>query len=205
MQYLPLQNTKPAQQANQEIQSARTNNKKMFMVGFAAFSLLAALFLVILNNPFSDTTTNNNNEPNQTQQEANTPATPPTAKTNKKLTLDISAASPITLAPGDFQYEREYSVVKGEVQDIGGGSNLITLTVGFNYKGILNDLLEHNNFRIIAPELKGQVVPSNFFNELVNSKEYKEHEVKFELSNTIRKFSVVIEGKDNKKWDFSIQ
>jgi len=77
--------------------------------------------------------------------------------------------------------------------------------VGLNYKGILNDLLEHNNFRLIAPELKGEVAPSNFFNELVDSKEYKEHEVKFELSNTIRKFSVVIEGKDNKKWDFSIQ
>ena len=179
------------------------------MAGFAAFSLLAALFLVILNNPFSDTatTSSNNNEPNQTQQETNTAATTPTAttKTKTKLTLDISAASPITLAPGDFQYEREYSVVKGDVQDIGGGSNLITLTVGFNYKGILNDLLERDNFRLIAPELKGQVAPSNFFSELVDSKEYKEREVKFELSNTIRKFSVAIEGKDNKKWDFSIQ
>lgn len=209
MQYLPQQNTTPAQQANQEIQSAATNNKKMFMAGFAAFSLLAALFLVILNNPFSDTatTSSNNNEPNQTQQETNTAATTPTAttKTKTKLTLDISAASPITLAPGDFQYEREYSVVKGDVQDIGGGSNLITLTVGFNYKGILNDLLERDNFRLIAPELKGQVAPSNFFSELVDSKEYKEREVKFELSNTIRKFSVAIEGKDNKKWDFSIQ
>ncbi len=203
MQYLPLQNTKPAQQANQEIQPAPTNNKKMLMAGLAILLLLAVLFLVILN-PFSATTTsnNNNNEPNQTRQETNAA---PTAKTKTKLTLDISAAAPITLAPGDFQYEREYSVVKGNVQDIGGGSNLITLTVGFNYKGILNDLLEHHNFRLIAPELKGEVAPSNFFNELVDSKEYKEHEVKFELSNTIRKFSVVIEGKDNKKWDFSMQ
>ncbi len=123
----------------------------------------------------------------------------------KGAKLDISAASPITLAAGDFQYERQYKVVEGRVEDIGGGQRLVTLKVGLDFRGIINTLLDNNDFRLVADGLNGPLAPSNFLSVLVDSKSYGEGEVKFELSDTITRFSVILEDKPTKRWDFTIQ
>lgn len=117
--------------------------------------------------------------------------------------LDVSLAQPITFAPGDFQYERVYSVVKTSVESTGGGKSLITLTVGLNFKGIINALLETENFRLVADELPGPLAPANYLNTLVDSKSYAEGDIKFELSDDIHRFTVIVEGKADKKWVFS--
>lgn len=118
-------------------------------------------------------------------------------------TLNTSEIQPVTFAPGDFQYERVYSLVKTSVESTGGGKSLITLRVGLNFKGIINHLFGNNDFRLVADELPGPLAPSNFFSEVIDSKSYGEQEVKFELSDDIRRFSVIIEGKEDKKWNFS--
>lgn len=136
-------------------------------------------------------------------------AHPTTAVAKKSLkkdaTLDISAASPITLAAGDFQYERQYKVIEGRVEDIGGGQRLVTLKVGLDFRGIINKLMSNNDFRLVADGLNGPLAPSNFLSVLVDSKSYGEGEVKFELSETITRFSVILEDKPTKRWDFTIQ
>lgn len=77
-------------------------------------------------------------------------------------------------------------------------------TVGLNFKRIINELLNDGKFRLVATELKCPLTPINYFSKLIDSKSYGEEDVKFELSITIRKFSVIVEGKENKKWDFTI-
>lgn len=133
----------------------------------------------------------------------NTVQSSPAAKPAPPKQLDLSEAQPITLAPGDFQYERVYSVVKTAVESTGGGKSLITLTVGLNFKGIINELLSTNNFRLVADELPGPVAPVNYLSILVDSKSYGEGDIKFELSDNISRFSIIIEGKEDKKWHFS--
>ena len=134
----------------------------------------------------------------------------PTATIEKKplikgYKLDISAASPITLAAGDFQYERQYKVIEGSVEDIGGGQRLVTLKVGLDFRGIINKLMHNDDFRLVADGLNGPLAPSNFISVLVDSKSYGEGEVKFELSEAITRFSVILEDKPTKRWDFTIR
>ncbi|MBL7782126.1 MAG: hypothetical protein JNM22_12965 [Saprospiraceae bacterium] len=117
--------------------------------------------------------------------------------------LNVSEAGPITIAAGDEQYERVYSVVKTSVESVGGGKSLITLRIGLNFKGIINKLLSSENFRLTAPELPGPVAPSNYLSELVDSRSYGEGDIKFELSDDIKRFTITIEGKEDKKWNFS--
>ncbi len=126
-------------------------------------------------------------------------------KLAKSETLNTSAATPITLAPGDFQYERVYSVINGSVENIGAGQRLITLKIGLNFKGIINTVLSNDDFRLMAPELRGPLAPSNFLSVLIDSKSYGEGEVKFEISDAIKRFSVIVEDKPSKKWDFTIE
>ena len=133
----------------------------------------------------------------------NTVQTSPATKPAPPKQLDLSEAQPITIAPGDFQYERVYSIVKTAVESTGGGKSLITLTVGLNFKGIINDLLSTNNFRLVADELPGSLAPVNSLSILVDSKSYGEGDIKFELSDNISRFSIIIEGKEDKKWHFS--
>lgn len=134
----------------------------------------------------------------------------PTAATAKKFSkkaaeLDISAASPITIAAGDFQYERQYKVIEGRVEDIGGGQRLVILKVGLDFRGIINHLLDDGDFRLVADGLNGPLAPSNHISVLVDSKSYGEGEVKFELSEAVTRFSVILEDKPTKRWDFTIQ
>lgn len=117
--------------------------------------------------------------------------------------LDVSQARPITIAPGDFQYERVYSIVKTSVESIGGGKSLITLTVGLNFKGIINCILGTEKFRLIADELPGPLAPANYLCTVVDSKSYAEGDIKFELGDDVSQFSVVLEGKEDKIWHFS--
>lgn len=124
------------------------------------------------------------------------------ASTSAK-TLNTSGAQPLTFAAGDEQYERVYSLVRSSVQSTGSGKSLITLHVGLNFKGIINDILSNDNFRLVAPELPGPLAPSNFLSVLVDSRSYGEGDIKFELSDDIKRFDVVIEGKEDKKWTFS--
>jgi hypothetical protein len=118
-------------------------------------------------------------------------------------TLNTSGAGPLTFSPGNVQYERVYTLVSNSVESTGGGKSLITLHVGLNFKGIINELLSTENFRLIADELPGPLAPTNFLSELVDSKSYGEGDIKFELSDDIKRFSVIIEGKEDKKWVFS--
>jgi len=136
-----------------------------------------------------------------------TPSAPaaqaPASRPSAPKQLDISQAQPVTLAPGDFQYERVYSIVKTSVESTGGGKSLITLTVGLNFKGIINTLLSTEKFRLVADELPGQIAPTNSLSTLVDSRSYAEGDIKFELRDDIRRFSVILEGKEDKKWTFS--
>jgi hypothetical protein len=118
-------------------------------------------------------------------------------------TLNTSEIQPLTLAAGDVQYERVYTLLKTSVESTGGGSSLITLRVGLNFKGIINHLFGNNNFRLVSDELPGPLAPSNFFSTVVDAKSYAEEDVKFELSDDIKRFSVIIEDKPEKKWNFS--
>lgn len=134
----------------------------------------------------------------------------PTAAVEKKslkkgAQLDVSAASPITLAAGDFQYERQYKVIEGRVEDLGGGQRLVTLKVGLDFRGIINHLLDNGDFRLVADGLNGPLAPSNHISVLIDAKSYGEGEVKFELSEAITRFSVILEDKPTKRWDFTIQ
>lgn len=146
-------------------------------------------------------------EPDPVSQMTETPAASaepaPKPRPAQARQLDVSQAQPITLAPGDFQYERVYSVVKTSVESTGGGKSLITLTVGLNFKGIINTLLSTEKFRLVADELPGPIAPTNSLSILVDSKSYSEGDIKFELSDDIRRFSVILEGKEDKKWTFS--
>lgn len=126
-------------------------------------------------------------------------------KQGKARTLNISAAEPLTFSPGDEQYERVYSVIEGKVESKGGGQCLVTLKIGLDFKGIINTVLSNDKFRLVTPELRGPLAPNNFLSVLIDSKSYGEGEVKFELSDAITQFSVILEGKEGKKWDFIIE
>jgi len=117
--------------------------------------------------------------------------------------FDLSQAQPITFSPGNLQYERVYSIVKVTQESTGGGKSLITLTIGLNFKGIINDILGTEKFRLVADELPGPLAPSNFLSILVDSKSYEQGDIKFELSDDIRRFSIILEGKEDKKWVIS--
>ncbi|MFN0176996.1 MAG: hypothetical protein ACKVU0_20305 [Saprospiraceae bacterium] len=117
--------------------------------------------------------------------------------------LNVSDAQPLTMAAGDEQYERVYSVVKTSVESIGGGKSLITLRIGLNFKGIINHAIRSNDFRLFADELPGPMAPANFLSELVDSRSYGEGDIKFELDDSISRFTIVVEGKEDKKWNFS--
>lgn len=119
--------------------------------------------------------------------------------------LDVSGAPPITLAPGDAYDERIYTVVKTSSASTGGGKSLITITVGLNFKGKTNAAFGTDKFRLVAEELPGPLAPANFFSDVVDPKSCAEREVKFELSDQIRRFSVIVEDKEDKKWNFSRQ
>lgn len=121
----------------------------------------------------------------------------------KSKTLDTSKAQPITLAPGDFQYERVYSVIKTSTESTGGGKSLISIRVGLNFKGIINHLFGTEDFRLVSDQLPGPLAPSNFFSTVIDSKSYGEDNVQFELSDEVKEFSIIIEGKEDKKWVFS--
>ena len=168
---------------------------------FAAAAVVGLLVLYLAY------TTLFSSEPESVSQTVETPSAPAAqaskpqpAKTGQ---LDLSQAQPVTLAPGDFQYERVYSIVKTSVESTGGGKSLITLTVGLNFKGIINTLLSNEKFRLVADELPGPLAPMNSLSTLVDSKSYAEGDIKFELSDDIRRFSVILEGKEDKKWVFS--
>ncbi len=126
-------------------------------------------------------------------------------KPGKARTLNISAAEPLTFSPGNEQYERVYSVIEGKVESIGGGRRLVTLKIGLDFKGIINTILSNDDFRLVAPELRGPLAPTNFLSVLIDSKSYGEGEVKFELSDSITRFSVLLKGKEDRKWDFSVE
>lgn len=121
----------------------------------------------------------------------------------KPKTLDVSKAQPITLAPGDFQYERVYSVVKTSTESTGGGKSLITIRVGLNFKGIINHLFGTEDFRLVSDQLPGPLAPSNSFSTVIDSKSYGEDNIQFELADNVTAFSIIIEGKEDKMWDFS--
>lgn len=117
--------------------------------------------------------------------------------------LNVSEALPLTMAAGDVQYERVYSVVKTNVESTGGGKSLITLRIGLNFKGIINHHLTSNDFRLHADELPGPVAPTNLLSEIVDSRSYGEGDIKFELDDSISRFTIVVEGKEDKKWIFT--
>jgi hypothetical protein len=94
-------------------------------------------------------------------------------------------------------------VVKTAVESTGGGKSLITLTVGLNFKGIINTMLSTDKFRLVADELPGPLAPTNFLSTLVDSKSYAEGDIKFEISDHITRFSIILEDKEDKKWNFS--
>ena len=89
------------------------------------------------------------------------------------------------------------------MESTGGGKSLITLTIGLNFKGIFNYYLSSDKFRLIADELPGPLAPANFLSTLADSRSYVEGDIKFELDDQIRRFTIVIEGKDDKRWSFS--
>lgn len=159
--------------------------------------LLAFVFFPMLSNK-------NGKQPDETHQPAAAPGIVG-RKPAKARTLNISAAEPLTLNPGDVQYEETYSVIEGKVESVGGGQSLVTLKVGLNFKGIINDVLSSNDFRLVADGLRGPLAPANFLSVLVDSKSYGEGELKFELSDTVTRFSVVLKNKEHRKWDFSIE
>jgi len=107
------------------------------------------------------------------------------------------------MSAGSEQYERVYSVIKTNVESIGGGKSLITLRIGLNFKGIINHYLRSGDFRLFADELPGPLAPSNFLSEIVDSRSYGEGDIKFELDDSISRFTVVVEGKEDKKWIFT--
>ncbi|MBK6995122.1 MAG: hypothetical protein IPH31_09415 [Lewinellaceae bacterium] len=117
--------------------------------------------------------------------------------------LNVSEAQPVTMSAGSEQYERVYSVIKTNVESIGGGKSLITLRIGLNFKGIINHYLRSGDFRLFADELPGPLAPSNFLSEIVDSRSYGEGDIKFELDDSISRFTVVVEGKEDKKWIFT--
>jgi hypothetical protein len=117
--------------------------------------------------------------------------------------LNVSEVRPVTIDAGDSYYERVYSLVKTSVESTGGGKSLITLTVGLNFKGSTNAVLGTEKFRLTADELPGPLAPANFIGIVVSAKSYIEGDIKFELSDQIKRFSVVIEGKEDKRWNFS--
>jgi hypothetical protein len=199
MHYLPLRNND-----NATALSASNNAYSPMKIAMGVVGILTTLFIAyqIYTNFVSPSNTTAQNAVNN-QVTDNPVSTNNPKATQKALTLNITAAQPITFAPGDFQYERVYSVSKATVENIGGNSNLVSITVGLNFKGILNDLLTNDDFRLIAPELKGPMAPVNTLIELVDPKSYKEGEIKFELDSAIKKFTIQVEGKKN--WDFSIE
>ncbi|MFN0014634.1 MAG: hypothetical protein ACKVU2_08810 [Saprospiraceae bacterium] len=178
--------------------TARSSNRAMIL-GAAAVVLVLFLYLTYSIFAPSDAETTSQTTNTQTAPVEQAPK-PQSAKPGK---LDISQAQPITMAPGDFQYERVYSIVKTSVESTGGGKSLITLTVGLNFKGIINAVLGTEKFRLVADELPGPIAPSNFLSTIVDSKSYGEGDIKFELSDNISRFSVILEGKEDKKWVFS--
>lgn len=124
-------------------------------------------------------------------------------KTAGAKPLNVSQVQPLTLAAGDTYYERVYSLVKTSVEPTGGGKSLITLTIGLNFKGKINEVLSADKFRLLADELPGPLAPANSLTVFVDAKSYVEGDVKFELNDQIRRFTIEIEGKEDKRWHFS--
>jgi len=175
-----------------------SSNRTLLFAAAAVVGLLVLYFAYTALSP---------SDPEPVSQTAETRPAPveqaPKPQSAKPGQLDISQAQPITLAAGDFQYERVYSIVKTSMESTGGGKSLITLTVGLNFKGIINAVLGTENFRLVSAELPGPLAPTNFLSTIVDSKSYAEGDIKFELSDNISQFSVILEGKEDKKWVFS--
>jgi hypothetical protein len=179
--------------------------KPLFTVRAAVYAaaalltvVLALVFLPMLIKPAGGT-------PAKAGEVSEVAATASGKKSAQSRTLDLSAAEPMTFNPGDFQYEQVYSVIGGKVESIGGGKSLVTLKVGLDFKGIINTILSNNDFRLVAAELNGPLAPANFLSILIDSKSYGEGDVKFEISDSITRFSVLLKGKEDRKWDFSIE
>lgn len=126
-------------------------------------------------------------------------------KAARSRSLNTSDAAPLTFSAGDSYYERVYSVVEGKVESIGGGRSLVTLKVGLQFKGSINWGFSSDNFRLIAPELRGPQTPANFFADVVDSRSYAERDVKFEIADSMTRFSVFLEGKEDRAWAFSVE
>lgn len=178
--------------------SARSSNRTWMFVALACLGLVAlyAIYHFTAAPSVSDVSDSENGRPPVTRSTTGKTSSP-------SKSLNVSEARPLTFAAGDTQYERVYSVVKTSVESTGGGKSLITLRVGLNFKGIINRHFSSTDFRLIADELPGPVAPSNNLSEIVDSRSYGEGDIKFELDDAIRRFTVVVEGKDDKKWVFS--
>lgn len=186
------------------VETMRKPPLPMKTIGWSALGLLVCLLVVRF-----FTLSGSSGEKEQQYPAADKSASPAGTQTatsaKRAATLDISVASPLMFAPGDFQYERVYKVVEGRVEHIGGGEQLVTLKVGLDFRGIINKLLSHNDFRLLADDLPGPVAPSNHMTALIESKSYGEGEVTFTIKDTVTRFSVVLEGKPEKRWEFTIR
>lgn len=138
------------------------------------------------------------------QSAADTKASPNRHATKARV-LNISDAVPLTFAAGDSFYERVYSVEEGKIESIGGGRSLVTIKVGLNFKGSINIAFGSDGFRLVAPQLRGSLPPSNFFADVIDSRSYGERDVKFEIGDDLTRFSIFLEGKEDRKWDFSVE
>lgn len=127
-----------------------------------------------------------------------TNAVPPSHKS-----INVSEVQPVTIDAGDSYYERVYSLVKTSVESTGGSKSLITFTVGLNFKGSNNAMFSTEKFRLISDELPGPLAPANYLGIVVSAKSYTEGDIKFELSDNIKRFRIMIEGKEDKQWNFS--
>lgn len=167
---------------------AFAKSNRMLLLGLGA--LLAGIFLLLLWQQIKQNPTNPslpNNEP--TAAATTTSSSPKVGNAVGKL--DLSGAQPITLAPGDNQYERIYSVTDGVIKSVGGGKNLITLKIILNCNNILNCTFYSNKLRLEAPELPGLLAPSNHVAEVVDGHSSSEREFNFEVDDKIKQFSII--------------
>lgn len=172
-----------------------TNSKRAWMLGAAAFVGLLFLYGIYRFAAAPDS--------GDATSAGSLPVAPPGKAAVSSRPLDVTGAQPLTVAAGDAYYERVYTLVKTAVESTGGGKSLITLTVGFNFKGSINEILSSDKFRLFADELPGPLAPVNYIGVFANSRSYVEGDIKFELSDEIRRFTIIIEGKEDKKWVFS--